>query len=285
MLFHIEHRTTYRYGGPVFLEPHRFRFLPRSCPSQRVQAFRLDISPQPQARSDELDAEGNSVTHAWFTDTTPVLAVQATVDVVTLRTNPFDFLPSPGGTILPMTYSPSLRPFLAPYCKRETTSGTVATLARKLVTETNKEVMQFLMRLVEKLHREVRYVRREDGPPRPPAETLVIGEGSCRDTALLFMDACRCVGLAARFVSGYREGDPANPQHDLHAWAEVFIPDGGWRGYDPSHGLAVADQYVAVTASVHAAGASPVTGAFRGPAPRVVMETNLSIRTDSTSAK
>jgi transglutaminase-like putative cysteine protease len=75
------------------------------------------------------------------------------------------------------------------------------------------------------------------------------------------------MGIAARFVSGYELGSAMNPNGgDLHAWAEVYLQGGGWRGYDPSRGLAVADDHIPVAASSDPALASPVSGSFRGSA-------------------
>ena len=86
------------------------------------------------------------------------------------------------------------------------------------------------------------------------------------------MAVCRAVGLAARFVSGYQEGDLAQASHDLHAWAEVYVPGGGWRGFDPTLGLAVSDRHVAISAAVDPQQAAPVSGTLQ-PAQQV--ETNL----------
>ena len=78
------------------------------------------------------------------------------------------------------------------------------------------------------------------------------------------MEACRAQGFAARFVSGYYEGDTKNPQKDLHAWSEVFVEGGGWRGFDPSIGLAVAETHVPIAAASFAELVAPVIGVFRG---------------------
>lgn len=91
------------------------------------------------------------------------------------------------------------------------------------------------------------------------------------------MDACRAVGLGARFVSGYQEGDPEQERRDLHAWAEVYLPGGGWRGYDPTHGLAVADRHVALAAGMRPALAAPITGTFRGTGASSRMQTDIKI--------
>lgn len=80
--------------------------------------------------------------------------------------------------------------------------------------------------------------------------------------AVLFMEVCRSVGIPARFVSGYSEGDIDMERRHLHAWPEVYLPGAGWRGFDPTLGLATADRHVAVAASHSAEGATPVMGAF-----------------------
>jgi transglutaminase-like putative cysteine protease len=90
------------------------------------------------------------------------------------------------------------------------------------------------------------------------------------------MDACRSVGLAARFVSGYQQGAP-DLEHDLHAWAEVYLPWAGWRGYDPTQGLAVADQHIALAASARPEQAAPIVGSFRGAAATATLTASISI--------
>jgi transglutaminase-like putative cysteine protease len=83
--------------------------------------------------------------------------------------------------------------------------------------------------------------------------------------AMLFIAACRSQGLAARFVSGYSIHHPPEvTEQELHAWAEVYLPGGGWRGYDPSLGLAVADGHVALVSAPDHQLAAPVSGSYRG---------------------
>jgi transglutaminase-like putative cysteine protease len=77
------------------------------------------------------------------------------------------------------------------------------------------------------------------------------------------MEVCRAIGLAARFVSGYQEGDPDTTDRHLHAWAEVYLPGAGWRGYDPTHGLAVADGHIALVSSPFAQHTTPVAGTLK----------------------
>ena len=102
--------------------------------------------------------------------------------------------------------------------------------------------------------------------------------GACRDVSVLFNDACRSLGLPARFVSGYFEGDPDNPENDLHAWSEVYLPGAGWRGFDPTHGLAVAARHVALIAGIEPDQAAPLTGSFRGTEATSEIEFDVKIR-------
>jgi len=120
--------------------------------------------------------------------------------------------------------------------------------------------IDFLHELNQRIYNTCQYDVRPDGEPRSPSITWTKREGSCRDFAVLFAAACRTVGLAARFVSGYQEGDPDTTERDLHAWVEVYLPGAGWRGYDPTHGLAVADGHISVAASVLSRYAAPIEG-------------------------
>ena len=88
-------------------------------------------------------------------------------------------------------------------------------------------------------------------------------EGSCRDLAQVFLEASRSKGFAARFVSGYVAYEEED-QRELHAWAEVYLPGGGWRGFDATTGLAVMEQHIVLARSAQAANAAPLSGSFRG---------------------
>lgn len=262
----VEHSTEYRYTSPVYLEPHTIRLRPRDDAAQRLLSFSLEIEPAPAGRSEILDQDGNVVTRAWFGGTAERLAIRAAFAVETLRTNPFDYLPHPGDTDVPVQYAEELRGPLVPYL-RAGHDAEVRAFAQELANAAGWNTMEFLTALNRRLFERVRHVVRRDGAPLPPGRTLAAGEGSCRDTALLFCAACRAMGIAARFVSGYERDATLHPEGgDLHAWAEVYLQGGGWRGYDPSRGLAVADTHVAVAAAGDAPLAAPVTGTYRGNA-------------------
>jgi transglutaminase-like putative cysteine protease len=108
-------------------------------------------------------------------------------------------------------------------------------------------------------------------------ECLAEGRGACRDLAITFMEVCREVGLAARFVSGYQMADPQDEQY-MHAWAEVYLPGGGWRGFDPTHAKAVDGSYVPVAASPVSSLATPIEGGFSPKDTHSRIEAKLEVR-------
>jgi transglutaminase-like putative cysteine protease len=253
MRFSLVHATRYRYDVPVQLEPHTFRLCPRQDGAQRVLRYELEISPAPAGRAESLDENGNVMTQAWFTGTTGALEVRSSFEVETLRENPFDFLLAQedrelgGDPTAPVPHA-------------------VANFARSLAAESRNQTVPFLTSLTQTLFQTVRQVVRRQGAPHPAERTLCEREGSCRDMAVLFCEACRAVGVNARFVSGYEREASLQENGEMHAWAEVYLQGGGWRGYDPSRGLAVGTSHVAVAAAPDPSLAAPVAGSYRGSA-------------------
>lgn len=283
MPFEITHLARYVYNQPVFLEPHLIRMRPRVDGGQLLESFRLVVKPHPAGISTSLDAEGNVVSLAWFNGLSSELTVRAESVVTTTRNNPFEFILPPNRTLLPMSYSPVEEPLVAPARKRVgeiLADDPVGRFAADVAAEVNQQVVPFLGRLSERLSSTWTVTTREHGGPWSALATLSRRTGACRDLVVLFMDACRSVGLAARFVSGFQQ-QSADGTHDLHAWAEVYLPWAGWRGYDPTQGLAVGDQHIALAASARPELASPVVGSFRGTAATATLTASISIsRTD-----
>ena len=262
MLYHISHKTIYTYNQPVFLKPHLLRLRPRCDGWQKLLDFSLSVEPQPTGISQTIDLDGNSTIQVWFTQPTEQLIVEVKSAIATYVSNPFNYLFEPWALKLPIDYPRSvltqLHPYLQPYGM--TFDGLVVQLAQEIAHEVNGEIWPFLDTLNERIYKNCQYVIRETGKPLPAGLTWNLKTGSCRDFSVLFMEACRAVGLGARFVSGYQEGDLDKEQRDLHAWAEVYVPGGGWRGYDPTHGLAIGDRHIALVASAMPAHAAPIVG-------------------------
>jgi len=278
MRYRIGHRLEFTYTAPVFHEPHLLRLRPRSDGTQRLLDYRLSLDPEPAGRADIVEADGGTATQVWFRGTTPQLVVTMETEVETLRENPFDYLPDAAAGPLPLPYPDPLGQHLYPYRLPLSRPGPVRDLAEAVAREAGYVPAPFLTALTRALHTRCRAVIRDQGWPHPPEETLSRGEGSCRDLAVLFMDAARWMGLAARFVSGYQEGDPDQEERHLHAWPEVFVPGGGWRGFDPILGLAVADRHIALAAAARPEEAAPVTGRFRGTGVGVSLSASVHLQ-------
>ncbi|MDX2271224.1 MAG: transglutaminase family protein [Cyanobacteriota bacterium] len=278
LIYQIQHLTRYRYVQPVQLAPHTLRLHPRSGAEQTLQSFHLNLTPQPDHCSTCLDLDGNVLTQVSFGQPLERLEILAMSQVVTHRSNPFDFLLHPWAARLPIDYPIFLWQQLQPYCSSGDPS--VTALGQDLLIEAQADTVSFLALLNQRIYQECRYLTREVGDPWPAGYTWQQKAGSCRDLALLWMMVCRSVGLATRFVSGYAVTSTPDPDAipHLHAWGEVYLPGAGWRGFDPTQGLAVADGHIALCASPYPAYAAPVTGYLRGEGSRHTLEYSLSIQ-------
>lgn len=282
MQYQIAHTTTYTYSQPVTLEPHLIRLRPRSDSWQTLQQLILDVSPVPIGKSDIIDLDGNELIKVWFAPhSTDILQIQMRSHVETHCTNPFNYLLEPWATKLPIDYPSALRSQLQPYLGGYLSVAGIDPQAVQLAQEIHHTIagdtVAFLSELNQRLYQNCKYTLRETGEALPPGITWTQKSGSCRDVAVLYMEVCRAIGLAARFVSGYQKGDPHKLERHLHAWAEVYLPGAGWRGYDPTNGVAVADSHIALVASPTAKSAAPVTGRVRGNA-RSQLQYQLSIK-------
>ncbi|MEL7475832.1 MAG: transglutaminase family protein [Cyanobacteria bacterium J06642_12] len=263
MLYQICHQSTYSYSQPVLLKPHILNLRPHCNSWQQLRSCTVQVSPSPESRSDYTDLDGNSTIKLWFLQPTTSLSVQVTSTVETLQTNPFQFLLEPWAIALPFDYPQSLQSRLSSYLQPLTPSvhPAVVELAHTLLHKVDGNPLDFLSTLNQQIDRSCSYIHRATGRPWSAGMTWAQKQGSCRDLCVLFMEVCRQVGLATRFVSGYQEGDP-NAANDLHAWVDVYLPGAGWRGYDPTLGLVVSDRHIAVSASALSQDTAPIVGTF-----------------------
>jgi transglutaminase-like putative cysteine protease len=280
MLFRIRHSLHYRYDRPVFLEPLTVRLTPRQDSSQRLVQHSLEVEAAPSGRSAGLDADGNACEVVWFDDLRQSLDLTVTMEVETLRDNPFDWIiTDPAVATLPARYGAATSLSLGPFLAREPVDPAVASWAAELALGVEGATAPFLMALADAIHQGFHHVGRPDGDPMEPAQTLAGRSGACRDTAMLYVAACRSQGLAARFVSGYSMHHPPEvTEQELHAWAEVYLPGAGWRAYDPSLGLAVADGHVVLAAAPDHRLAAPLSGSYRGTGVGSAMDYRVALQ-------
>lgn len=280
MFFQLSHRLVYTYTPAVFLEPMTLRLTPRQDAFQRLLDHQLRILPAPAGLSHVVEPDGTDAAVGWFDRTHHELTIEMEALVQTLRDNPFDWIVTdPRVQTLPATYPDAEAHSLGPCLGRNGAHPTVHAWAQERAEEVVGNTAAFLIHLADQIHHGFHHVGRPDGAPLSPSETLQLRSGACRDTAMLFVEACRSLGLASRFVSGYSMHHPPEvSEHELHAWAEVYLPGAGWHGYDPSLGLAVGDGHVVLAASPDHRLAAPVTGHYRGTGATSDMRYELSVR-------
>jgi transglutaminase-like putative cysteine protease len=263
MQFTVRHHTQYRYSDEVLLNTQWLRFNPRDDGAQRVISHQLNITPAPTGCNEHLDLEGNRVTQIWFEKETDHFDIDVSMQVETLRRNAFDFILAPEAAILPIHHEHDDICARA-YLERIESNDAVTAFAAELSLAVNRDTLAFLDRLNRQLFSEYTHIHRDTGAPQSPAFTLESHRGACRDLAVLFVDCCRAEGIAARFASGYQKGNLQSERRHLHAWPEVYLPGAGWRGFDPTHGEAVADTHVTIAAAAHSRATMPVIGTFNG---------------------
>ena len=112
--------------------------------------------------------------------------------------------------------------------------------ARAFVRGTSTDTPSLLKDLCAGVSKWISYQSREEEGTQLPSQTLDRGSGSCRDFAVLFVEAARSLGFGARIVSGYlynpdQESVGSGGAGSTHAWAEVYIPGAGWITFDPTN--------------------------------------------------
>jgi len=264
MKLHVSHLTRYEYERAVTLSPHLLFLRPRETPLLRVNSFGFNISPEAKL---VWTRDSHDVLLAWayFWDNAPALSIRSEFEVETYDTNPFDFILRPYAFTIPFKYEPleqfNLTPYLAPPFK-ETRQILTAWLDEHFV-DRPPETVPYLTALNQLVYTSMTYNRREEQGIQSSRTTLALGSGACRDYSVLFVELCRTLGIAARFVSGYLYTDPGDDHRSagaMHAWAEVYLPGAGWKGLDPTHGVLCDDAFIPVAHAAIAESVNPIQG-------------------------
>ncbi len=288
VLFDIVHTTHYRYAQPVKLDEHRVLFRPRGSHDLRVLATDMQVTPEPQDIRLIMDVYSNSVALVQPQSPANELKVVCTFTVEHTGTRALDLPLNPSAENFPFDYSAeervALRHYLEPYYDDPT--GELAAWARQFVRNDGPTGTQALLVEMTKFIRDsMQYIARFDEGVQTPYETLRLQSGTCRDFASLMIEAVRCLGMAARFVSGYLytpwldAGEPANTGAGAtHAWLQVYLPGAGWIPFDPTNNLIGGTDLIRVGVARHATLASPVSGSWSGfPGEYIGMEVDVQV--------
>lgn len=273
-ILRVRHRTGYRYAQPVALGEHRLMCRPRDSHDLRLLDTGISISPQPATLRWIHDVFGNSIAIAAFEESADELVFESTFRAAHYPIPERTIVIDDHAATLPFSYTAAEELDLASLKARhypDPEHRLDAWVKELLATVPGLKTMDVLLALVARIKQDFAYRRREESGVQSPLETLELASGSCRDFAVFMMDAVRCLGLAAQFVSGYLydealvdAGNGLVGGGATHAWVQVYLPGVGWVEFDPTNALVGGRNLIRVAVAREAAQAAPLAGSFTG---------------------
>ena len=268
----LNHRTEYRYDRSVGLSAQVVRLRPAPHCLTPIEAYSLKIEPDKHFINWQQDPFGNHLARLVFPDKTRRLTVEVNLVASLSAANPFDFFLEPSAKEYPFDYAPDLLRDLGPYLETKEKSPRLEAWVKK-VDRRPRSTVDFLVEQNQRVTQQIGYVTRMEHGVQSCEHTLKSRLGSCRDSAWLFVQILRRLGIAARFCSGYLiqltedlpplDGPPGPVEDftDLHAWTEVYLPGAGWVGLDTTSGLLAGEGHIPLACTPEPTTAAPVTGA------------------------
>ena len=272
----IVHATEYTYRNAVGLLRHKLMVRPDDSHDLRLHSAVLEVEPEPAGIYWKHDAFNNSICLLEWPEVlrTKRLRIVSTLDLTHHPEGP----PLPvysldtAAELFPFSYTAQDLPDLAPFVERQIPDPDrkVDAWASRVASEANsKQTLKVLEAMTHVIKKEFRYNARYEEGTQTAIQTLALGSGTCRDFAVLMMEAMRSFGLAARFVTGYLYDDTSGTTRgggSTHAWCSVYLPGAGWIEYDPTNGLIAGANLIRVGVTRQAEQSLPISGGFVGNA-------------------
>lgn len=264
----ILHSTEYLYHSPVTFGPHLAMIRPREGHDLHIASARLSVEPAASVRW-VRDVYDNSIAVLTFAAPASRLSLLSEVVVEIYDEDQLECLLDPSSKVFPFQYSAQEQVEVMPYKLVGfplEAPEVLAWLANRIYRPGDvRDTVEVLNELNTAIFESFAYTQRDEPGVQSPGRTLALGSGSCRDFAVFLIEAARNLGFAARFVTGYiliGEG-----QHGAtHAWAEVYVPGMGWRGFDPTNNKPAGLEHVSVAVARDPRKASPLSGTWHGDA-------------------
>jgi len=288
----VRHVTTYRYKQPVAFGEHRMMLRPRDSYDQKLFDATLAITPEPTDIRWVHDVFGNCVSIARFAGRASELRFESVIRLDHSPTNALDFQIEDYATRYPFTYGADEMPDLLRAIERQylDPEHEIDQWARQFLRhEGRTDTNEMLAAMTNAIRQDLTYVAREESGIQDPVRTLRLGSGSCRDFAVLMMEAVRSLGLAAHFVSGYlyvpedrRDGRVGGGA--THAWLRVYLPGAGWVEFDPTNGIVGNHDLIRVAVVRDPRQAVPVSGTWTGfPSDALGMTVQVQVTAESSA--
>ena len=286
----VRHVTTYSYKQPVAFGEHRMMLRPRDYYDQKLIEAKLVIKPEPADIRWVHDVFGNCVAVARFSGRAEELRFESVTRVEQSPTDVLDFQIEEYARRYPFTYGADEMPDLLRAMERQylDPEHEIDEWARQFLRHDGRtDTSDLLAAMTHAVRQELTYVKREEGGIQDPVRTLRMRSGSCRDFAVLMMEAVRSLGLAAHFVSGYlyvhqgrRVGGGAT-----HAWLRVYLPGAGWVEFDPTNGIVGNHDLIRVAVARDPRQAVPISGSWTGfPSDHLGMTVEVEVTEETGSA-
>jgi transglutaminase-like putative cysteine protease len=295
-LLTVRHLTVYRYSKPVGLGEHRMMFRPRESHDLKLVKAKLEITPSPASLRWLHDVFDNSVAVATFDGTTSELRFDSTVTLEHLETTLPEYPLEEYSKTYPFCYSEDELPNLGRALVHHYPSDDVRRWALQFLDPSGTTATMNLLRsMTLGIRNDFLYTRRSEKGVQSPSETLDSRRGSCRDFAVLMMEAVRSLGLAARFVSGYifvphRDGGGTATGvlggGSTHAWMQAYLPGAGWIDFDPTNSIIGNRNLIRVAVAWDPQQVLPLWGTFVGaPASFLGMDVTVSVTEKSPKSE
>ena len=290
----VVHRTTYHYRRAVRFGEHRLMFRPRDSHDLHLLETGLLIRPAASVRWLH-DVFGNSVAIARFEDAADELMFESSFRLRHYPIQPEAIEVDSAARRYPFRYAAGETPDLSPCVAQHYPDprGEVAAWARDALDDDGTaDTLDVLTTLTRRIRTEFAYMRRGERGTRPPARTLELRSGTCRDYALFMMEAVRSLGFAARFVTGYLYDETLVGGEtrlvgggETHAWLQVYLPGAGWVEFDPTNALVAGRNLIRVAVARDPAQALPLSGTFYGePEDDLGMEVQVQVTAEPEDA-
>lgn len=286
-IFNVRHLTRYRYKQAIRPGRHAWLARPRDSFDQRLRDCRLSIIPDPKEIRWIHDVFGNCVTLVDFDTSTDELTFESTISLDHTPERSPDFQIEEYARQHPFSYGSDELPDLAASIKREFDDETTWRWLDRFISRKAQPTGRLLMTLNEAISESFSYRRRSAHGTQPPAVTIEQQTGSCRDFALLMMEAARTLGFAARFVTGYvYVADRDTPERlgggSTHAWCQIYIPGSGWVEFDPTNGIVGNRDLIRVAVARTPSQAIPLSGSYWGDAAdELGLEVEVNVKSKS----
>jgi transglutaminase-like putative cysteine protease len=288
-VYSVHHKTTYRYKRPIRLGPHQLLFRQRDSFDQHLLDSHLDVTPEPSEVRWIHDVFGNCLTLVDFSAKCELLEFDTVIRLEHTPESAPDFRIEDYARSHPFSYSSDEAPDLAAYVRRHHPQDIEVEewLGKFVRKDIRQPTGQLLMTLNEAVAEGFSYERRTSRGTQSPGETLRHQRGTCRDFALLMMEAARLLGFAARFVTGYvyvpsLDGPLRLGGGSTHAWCQIYVPGSGWVEFDPTNGIVGNRDLIRVGVARTPEQAIPLSGSYWGNAEdELGMEVTVNVKTET----